>query len=414
MKIVTLKTEQFDRFATKHRYRSFYQTSSYARSMLKFGYSIHFLGFVDEKSSLIGATFIAYKQVFMSNKIAYAPRGILFNFENADKVKDMVDKLKQVLGKQGFMLLRIDPYIPISIRSNDGDIININNQESIILENLKANGFQYKGKNFYFENEKPRWEALVLLNKAPNELLEQFSDKTKSKIKKAQESGLEIYKDPEKNIKKLYDFIKKEDRKPYSYFEELSKNFGSDFEVYYAKIKPETFVINSRKSYEEELVNNEQLAEQIQSLDINDKERMNILNKKMASDKLITAYKKHILMATELLKKYPEGITVSGIITINYDNASYILAEGYDNEYTALNADYLLKWHLICKGYERRYKYINLGGVSGDFSANNKYKILNESKLGFNTVVSEYIGEFDIILNNFAYNLYKNFGAKKN
>ena len=41
-----------------------------------------------------------------------------------------------------------------------------------------------------------------------------------------------------------------------------------------------------------------------------------------------------------------------------------------------------------------------------------KYSGLNESKLGFNSVVSEYIGEFDVVLNSFSYNLFKNFKSK--
>jgi len=34
-------------------------------------------------------------------------------------------------------------------------------------------------------------------------------------------------------------------------------------------------------------------------------------------------------------------------------------------------------------------------------------------KLGFNSIITEYIGEFDIILNNFTYNLYKSLGKNK-
>ena len=119
MKIVTLNKDQFNRFASKHRYRNLYQTSAYAKSMLRFGYSVHFLGFVNEKNSLIGATFIAYKEVFMNYKIAYAPRGILFDFIDSNQVRAMVEKLKQVLGKQVFMLLRMDPYIPITISKKE-------------------------------------------------------------------------------------------------------------------------------------------------------------------------------------------------------------------------------------------------------------------------------------------------------
>lgn len=410
MKIVTLNRNQFDHFASRHRYRNFYQTSAYAKSMLRFGYNVHFLGFVNEKNSLVGATFIAYKEVFMSNKIAYAPRGILFDFSDSAKVRSMVEKLKQVLGKQGFMLLRMDPYIPISIRSNDGNIININNEENIILENLATAGFQYKGKNLYFENEKPRWEALVLLNKPTQMIFESFDKRTRNKIRKATNSGLEVYKDSTQNIKNLYTFIRQSEKKPLSYYQELCKNFQDNIEIYYARINSESFVINSQKMYEQEIQNNEQLAEQIQSYDINDKERMNILNKKMESDKLMTVYKNHMLMATELLKKHPEGIIVGGALVINYDNAAHILVEGFDEEYSSLNANYLIKWQIISNYNNRRFKYVNLGGVVGNFKEEeNEYSGLNEAKLGFNPVVSEYIGEFDVILNNFTYGLFRNF-----
>lgn len=413
MKIVTLTPEQFDRFASKHRYRNFYQSSAYARSMLRFGYSIHYLGLTDNHNSLIGATFIAYKEVFMNNKIAYAPRGILFDYIDSSQVRKMVEKLKKTLGKQGFMLLRMDPYIPISIRSNTGDIININNQESTILENLATAGFEYKGKNLYFEYEKPRWEALVLLNKSTEDIFENFNIKTKNKIKKAQSIGITIYKDPEQSLEKLYEFTRKKDKKPLSYYQELCKTFKENIEVYYAKINAGTFVVNSRKMYEQEIQNNEQLAEQIREYDINDKERANILDKKMASDKLITIYKNNIIAATDLIKNHPKGIILGGAIVINYDNAAFILADGIDEKYISLNASYLIKWEIINNASNRGFKYVNLGGIAGDFNENNTYKELNEAKLGFNPVVSEYIGEFDVILNNFAYNLYKSFNKNK-
>ena len=57
-------------------------------------------------------------------------------------------------------------------------------------------------------------------------------------------------------------------------------------------------------------------------------------------------------------------------------------------------------------------KYLNLNAIVGEFERKNKFSGLNEMKLGFNSTVTEYIGEFDIILNNFSYNLYKNFGKK--
>ena len=56
------------------------------------------------------------------------------------------EKLKKILSKQGFMLLRIDPYIPLTIRDSDGNIMNFNNKGNQIIESLKKAGFNYKGK----------------------------------------------------------------------------------------------------------------------------------------------------------------------------------------------------------------------------------------------------------------------------
>ena len=170
MKIVKLSSSQFDRYASTHKYRNYYQTSMYANVMSKFGYLYQFIGIVNDANKLIGASLIIYKDVWMKNKIAYAPRGILYNYENEQELEEVVDKLKKTLGKQNFMLLRIDPYIPLTIRDCDGNIMNFNNQGTTIIENLKKAGFNYKGKNLYFETEKSRWEALILLQRDVREV----------------------------------------------------------------------------------------------------------------------------------------------------------------------------------------------------------------------------------------------------
>ena len=132
----------------------------------------------------------------------------------------------------------------------------------------------------------------------------------------------------------------------------------------------------------------------------------------MESDKLIATYKNSLLKATELLKNNPDGIIVAGAMIIKYDNAAYLFTEGIDEEYSYLNASYLIKWQLINDYNSQGLKYLNLNGIAGEFENENLYNGLNESKLGFNTTITEYVGEFDIILNTFKYNLYKKMNKK--
>lgn len=413
MKIVTLSPEQFDRFAASHRYRNYYQSSAYGNVMVKFGYNVHYLGVVSDLNKLIGATLIIYKEIFMSNKIAYAPRGILFNYEDADQVVEMTKKLKQLLGKQGFMLLRMDPYIPETIRDQDGNTINFNNQASKIIDNLRKAGFSYKGKTKFFETEKPRWEALVLLNRDDREIFAKFDKRTRNKIRKATAHGIQVYRDSDRDLNALYRFVKKKTPNPIAFYKELCKNFKNNIEIFYAVLSTETFTINSRRILEQEQQKNDQLNALIQDMTLDRKERNNFLNQKMESDKLLNTYKNNIVLATDLLKQYPQGIKVAAAMVITYDNAAYVFVDGVNEEYSSLNANYLLKWYMIQNYNNRGFKYLNLNAIVGEFQEKNQYSGLNEMKLGFNTTITEYLGEFDIILNNFSYNLYKSFNKNK-
>ena len=150
----------------------------------------------------------------------------------------------------------------------------------------------------------------------------------------------------------------------------------------------------------------------MQSSGLTEAERTSILSKKMDSDKLLSIYKENMLIATDLLRKYPEGIPIAGALVLTYDNAAFVIAEGFNEKYGNLNPSYLIKWQMINDYANMGYKYINMNAVTGEFEKENKYSGLNETKLGFNSIVTEYIGEFDIVLNNFSYNLYKTFSKK--
>ena len=412
MKVVTLTTEQFDNYAKNHRYRNYYQSSTYANVMIKFGYGSQYLGVINEQNKLIGATMIIYKKIYMNFKFAYAPRGILYNYENLDNLDEMIEKIKKILNKKKFMLLRIDPYIPLTIRDQEGNIMNFNNKGNEITENLKSVGFNYKGKNLFFENEKPRWEALVLLNRDIREIFAKFDKRTRNKIRKASNSGLEVIIDPTRNVNKLYEFVTKKEHKPLNYYREFCNQFGDNIEIFYAKLNTETFLINSRRTYEKEIEYNNDLQEKVQNMRLDTKEREAYINKKMESDKLITNYKNSMVLSTNLLKENPDGIIIAAAMVLKYDNAAYILSEGTDERYDYVNANYLIKWNIISEYNRRGFKYVNLGGVVGEFEEENEYSGLNEMKLGFNATVTEYIGEFDMIINNVAYNLYNKFNKK--
>lgn len=409
MKICNIEKEEFDSFAKKHKYRNYYQSSTYARIMPKFNYEVSYIGITnDNDDRLIGASVLLLQDAFMKNKTAYAPRGILFDYTDSSKVEELVEALKNDLGKNGIISLRMDPAIPATIRDSKGNIVNVNNEANMIMANLKQAGFNYKGQNIYFETEKPRWEALVVLQKDIREIYKSFDKRCRNKINKALKCGVEIYRDEQKDIVQLYNFVKNKEKKPLKYYKELCASFGKNADVFYARLNTEQFVINSKKLYEDELEKNDKIAAEFQDLAKQQGDRREIFNKKVLSDKLLNVYKNNLVFATNILKEYPEGLIIAGGLSIIYDNAAFLITEGFDPKFKSLNANYLLKWRMICDYHNEKLKYFNLNAISGNFDKKSKYAGLNEMKLGYNSMVTEYIGEYDIILNNLKYNLYKN------
>lgn len=413
MKIITLNPKQFDEYSKKHKYRNYFQTSQYANTIATQGFKVHYLGILDKTNKLIGATLIIYKDMFMNKKIAYAPRGILFDYTNPENVKLLAKKLIHVLGKQNFIILRMDPYIPATVRNKNGKIININNDINNIMLNLKNAGFKYKGQNKFFENEKNRFEGLVLLNNDIRDIYKSFSKRIKHKINRASKAGITIHKDSEKNINELFEFIKNKTSMPKEYYINLINNFKNNCNLYYAILNSDSFVISAKERYENEIEHNNQIAEKIQNSTTKNIPKK-LLNSKMESDKLINTYKNDLIKATDLLKKYPKGIIIGGALTIDFDKISYLIIDGYDQSYTNLNSNYLIRWYIINESKNKEFKYFNMGALVGEFQKKNPYSNLNKMKLDYNAIPTEYIGEFDLILNNFSYKIYKGLNKDKN
>ena len=413
MKIITLDEISFDKFANTHKYRNYYQTSSYGNTIKNHGFDIHYIGIIDDSENLLGVSLLLYKEVFMNYKIAYAPRGFLLEYNNIDNLQEFTTRLKKLLSKQGFISITIDPLIPVNVRNNKGKIININNEANIALANLKSCGYNYLGPNLFFENKKPRFEAIIMLNHDIKEIYQNFEKRVKHKIKKAIRSGIEIYKGTKEELPIFYELIKKKYDKSLNYYIDLYNNFEQNIDIYFAKLNTETFVITSRLQYEREIEINNDLANKIQDTKSNNQKKK-LINEKMESDKLVNTYKKNLVWATNLLKENPNGLIVGTSLNLCYDNVCYLIIEGFNQNFKTLNTNYLIKWKMINDYKNKNFKYINLNGVSGEFTKITKYSGLNEMKLGFNSLITEYIGEFELIISSLPYNLYKNLNKSKN
>lgn len=413
MKIITLSEDKFTDFTNNHRYRSFYQTVNYAKVMKAEGYDYHLLGFINNSNELIGATMILFKKVFLNYKMAYAPFGFLIDYSNSDLVEELTNKLKKLLIKQKYIYLKINPRIHCSERDKKGNITAYNPEVNDILEILQKNGYIHYGFNNYFENQKPRWNALIKLTASNDNLYKNFNKQIKNKISKAKRCGVEVIEGTSEDLNTLFEFIKRKHNRSLKYYKNILKEYKDDAKIYLAKINTRSYIIQQKEAYEKEVIINEQYNQKLQELSRKGRNITNIINKKMESDKRLSNYQTNLVQATALFSKYPEGITIGGLLTIKYQNEMNLIIEGFNKKYNYFNPNYLLKWELIKKFNEEELSYFNLNGIVGEFKEKNKYSGLNEMKLGYNATAIEYIGEFDLIINKTVYNIYKKRLEKK-
>ena len=413
MKVVKLSPQAFDNYISSIDYCNYFQTSSYGHLINKFGLKEEYLGF-EENGKLVGALLLLSKQVFMGFKYGYSPRGMIIDYNDENLVNIATKELKTKLLKEHFIIFKMDPLIISTKRDKKGNILEKNNNYEKSINILKNIGFSHNGSNLYFENVKPRWEAEMSLKDETNTLFKNLNKQIRNKLRKATKYGLSVYKDNKYDLDKIYPLIKNKDNVPQKYYEYMRSYFKDDFEIYYAKINTKVYVENSKYLYEKEMDINDYLSNIIQSNGYKGKNMNNILTKKMESDKLLSAYKKYMVQATELLKEHPDGLIIGATITIKHKNKLFLIVEGFDEKYKKLNSTYLTKWKIIEKYANSEIEYFNMNAITGNFNKEkNKYSGLNEAKLNYNAQAIEYAGEFELIINNPIYSIYKSMVSKK-
>ena len=394
MKLRTLSIFEFDDYAKSHPLGSYHQTSSYAMLMSEQGFEYDLLGFTDNQGNIKAASLILYKKIGMFNRYGYAPKGFLIDYHDTDLLKEFTKALKKYYYKKNFAFIKINPEISVGTMDYEKKIINYN-QNHILDSTLRGLKFKKLESNKRFETKIPIYNAVQVL-KTTN--LKTVNKNTRNKIRKGMKNGLYLEKCKRDALDILYPFIKNKKNHSiyhyYNYYNAFSRN--DEIDIFLVKINFEDCLINLRERYEKELEVNNKIVNKVMTNPSKDN-----LKRKLESDNVLNTIKDNIALATNGLAKNKEQY-IAGAITIKYKNRIYILISGYDKEFKMFSPNYFLHYKLI-EYYKNDYDFIDLNGITGDFTPENPYKGLDEFKLGFNPYAFEYIGEFDFIINEALY-----------
>lgn len=408
MQIIYMNEADFDNFSKNHVLHTYYQTSSYARTMATQGYKYQYLGFVDN-DVLVGASLILYDKLIYSFKYAYAPRGLLIDYTNKVLVDKITFALKKMLSKSGIIFLKIDPPVIDYRRDQKGNIVA---QAQILAGRvLQSSGYRFLGNNLYFETLKPRWNAFIEFNSTEGNVIDFFNKSAKNKIHKSQKREINITHLAPNELDRFYKFVARKHYRTLRYYGALQQFFRENFEAYVITIDTEKYLKVVQKLFENEQSRNAMIGQKMQSKSTKGIDMRNLISIKMESDKILNSYDLELKNATDLLAKYPDGLDIGGGAIIKTDTTVYFLIDGYDQKYKKISPTYYFKWFIMEKYNKLGYKIFDLNAITGNFKDNNRYKGLNSIKLSFNSEITEFIGEYDLVINQALYDTYNKLGA---
>lgn len=395
MKMIEISKEKFEEFANKNQYNNYCQTAYYGMVMSETGFDYSFVAYTTNDLEILASGMFLTKKIGKRYYYAYCPKGYIIDYNNTELVRKFTRNLIKYYKRKKVVFLKINPEIPIAKIDYKNNFERITNENMSILDNLKSLGFKKRKELSPLELLQPKMTALINLKEYD---INKLDKKFRSNVLKSETNGLELIIGDSTKIEVLYEFIKNMKDRDINYYRNIYNTFKRNelADLLLVKVNYETYLINAKKRVEEEQIRNEELNERLR----NDTNERN-LNEKMNSDKALEQYKQDVIYATEGMKKSEETY-IAGAITIKYNNKVSIFIAGVDKNYNYLNPNYFLH-HKILEMYKNDFDICDINGIADDFESDSKFKGLNRFKIGFNPEIVEYIGELDLVVNNWGF-----------
>ena len=98
---------------------------------------------------------------------------------------------------------------------------------------------------------------------------------------------------------------------------------------------------------------------------------------------------------------------IAGTLAIWFGDKVWYLYGASSNVHRETMPNYLLQWEMIRWAIEKKCRIYDFRGVSGDLDESNPLYGLYKFKKGFNSELTEFIGEYDLVISPFWYNFLK-------
>lgn len=391
MQFREISEEKYRKFWENHPLKSFLSSPEIGKLRKSNGWDVYFVG-VEKDKKLVAATMLVSHKRHFGKYEFYAPRGILVDFYDKDLVHYFVLEIKKFVKTHHGYIFRMDPYLIYKERDIDGNVVEGGVDNSSVVLDLEHLGF----KKVSIPNmEQVGWMfSLPLEGKSEEDILKEMKSGTRNKIRKTEKFGITVNELGYDELDRFQNImVETGERKNFavrdvSYFKKMYELFHDKGEVkYYVTeldlVKYEEKLKSDRKKSVEKL-------ESLSAAKYNEGQKKNLENE-------IASFDKRIKEAEDIRnEKKTDVITLSGSMFMIIQPEIIYLSSGNYEEFLKFDSQYLIQWKMIQYGIKHGFKKHNFYGIPANINTHPKDYGIYEFKRGFNGIVEELIGEFEL------------------
>ncbi len=384
---VGISVEEHDNFIKKSHQTNLLQSANWAK--IKDNWGNERLGFYKD-DILVASASILIKSLPLGFTMLYIPRGPVMDYSDKELVTFVIQSLKKFGKTKRALFIKFDPALLLKHYKIGEET----EEDAEVLEDIKHltdAGAIWTGRTIEIDQSiQPRFQANVYTQA---DMLPTFPKHTKRLMKDANTRGVITSRGNVSDVKAFADVVAlTENRKGVAlrnedYFKKVMTTYGQDAYLHLAKV-------NLPKRLEEYKKQLAQIEKDLSVTAEHQKKRLTKLTQQKNS------VNKYISEFEEFVFKYPDELIIAGILSVSYGNVMEMLYAGMNDEFKKFYPQYSLYPKVFEDAYNDGIIWANMGGVEGSLDDG-----LTKFKSNFNPTIEEFIGEFNIPVNNLFYKL---------
>ena len=369
---------------------------------------------VRESGKLVATALILKKALVMGYTYFYIPRGFTMDWADWELLKFFTESIKSFGRRHKALFFKIDPDIHLHRIDIEGNVVHFEtpHREMGALENRDTNtdlvefleslGYRRKPLNYAFENEQPRFTFRIDITGTMDEIRSRYSKTTLHEIRKSAESSVEVYKGTASDIPEFVRLTKMTEARQgyishemdfYAKFYDILHDKGMA-DIYLGKVDIAALTERAKSELAENKALRAKYAES------SGKKAKGMI--KEIDNRLAALHKK----LDDLSGKPQQEVIVSSYLTVKYLDKIWTLYGANDMDYSKYYANYAVYEKMIEDANAEGLRIFDGFGTVGRPDEAGSARGLYEFKKKWGGELTEFIGEFDYILNKpvfFAY-----------